>query len=38
MIIRVDGHEIPILTALDLTAEQRAVFKKPVHTSVENGA
>jgi hypothetical protein len=36
MIIRVDGHDIPVLTEADLTAEQRAQFV-PVRTEIRDG-
>ena len=36
MIICVDGHDIPVLTEADLTAEQRAQFV-PVRTEIRDG-
>src|ERR1700676_3695717 len=37
MILCVDGHDIPILTATDLTKEQRALFTKPTRVPVADG-
>jgi hypothetical protein len=36
MIIRVDGHDIPVLTQADLTGEQLAEFV-PVHAEIRDG-
>jgi hypothetical protein len=37
MTLRVDGHDIPILTSLDLNEEQPAFFNERTRVAVMNG-